>query len=382
MGSFRTALTTKVAKIQHNNFGVENFDEHRFGKYVLEIPEQPSAKVSFLRQIWNIVKKIIRYDVKRNKIVLDELVDNVFKQLRPYEERLENLYKVIQPESRDLVVSLIAFRIFGFSKVKLPINNADYWKSIVIANGLKDGHETYDPHFLHFILDKFNLKPIGYDIKFFFSPVGVAIDFIAEQYSYKLNGKAVVEACMGDIVLDIGGCWGDTALYFAHKTGVNGKVFSFEFIPDNIKLHNINTDLNPILKERIIVVPKPVGDVSGQKIYYKDHGPGSKVEFHPFEEQTGTTETISIDDFVDQYSVSKVNFIKMDIEGAELSALKGAIKAITRFRPTLAIAIYHSMEDFVEIPQWINSLNLDYELFIGHYTIHAEETICFAKPRN
>ena len=70
----------------------------------------------------------------------------------------------------------------------------------------------------------------------------------------------------------------------------------------------------------------------------------------------------------------------MDIEGAEPLALKGAIETIRKFRPKLAIAIYHSMEDFVNIPIWISGLNLDYELFIGHYTIHTEETICFAKP--
>ena len=69
----------------------------------------------------------------------------------------------------------------------------------------------------------------------------------------------------------------------------------------------------------------------------------------------------------------------MDIEGAESAALEGAIETIKKFRPVLAIAIYHSMEDFINIPRWILDLNLDYELFIGHYTIHAEETVCFAK---
>jgi len=69
----------------------------------------------------------------------------------------------------------------------------------------------------------------------------------------------------------------------------------------------------------------------------------------------------------------------MDIEGAESKALAGAIKTIERFRPKLAIAIYHSMDDFIKIPKWIMDLNLGYEIYIGHYTIHAEESICFAK---
>ena len=71
----------------------------------------------------------------------------------------------------------------------------------------------------------------------------------------------------------------------------------------------------------------------------------------------------------------------MDIEGTEPFALKGAEKTIRKFRPKLAIAIYHSMGDFINIPKWILELNLDYEIYLGHYTIHSEETIIFAKPR-
>jgi FkbM family methyltransferase len=187
---------------------------------------------------------------------------------------------------------------------------------------------------------------------------------------------------MVDFVLDIGGCWGDTALYFSHKTGVKGNVYSFEFIPDNIKLFNINLAFNPHLNSNIELVQQPVSNKSNDIIYFKDNGPGSKVMFEPFEGQTGTAKTISIDDFVKIQKLQKVDFIKMDIEGAEPVALEGAIETIRRFRPKLAIAIYHSMSDFATIPNWILDLNLDYEIFIGHYTIHAEETICFAQIKS
>ena len=46
----------------------------------------------------------------------------------------------------------------------------------------------------------------------------------------------------------------------------------------------------------------------------------------------------------------------MDIEGAELPALKGAERSIKRYRPNLAISIYHSLDDFLDIPEYINSL--------------------------
>jgi hypothetical protein len=80
-------------------------------------------------------------------------------------------------------------------------------------------------------LDKFDLKPIGYDVKLFFSEVGIAIDYISEQYAYKKGEKAIVQAKENDVVLDIGGCWGDTALYFGAKIGDGGKVYSSNSFP-------------------------------------------------------------------------------------------------------------------------------------------------------
>jgi FkbM family methyltransferase len=375
---FKDVLKNEIVRSSSNNFGVENFDEFRFG----EMPIKEESPNGFFFSIKKVIKRIIGLERKQQAIETDAMLRGSFKALKKYEDDLEFLYDNVQPESKELLVKIIAYRLLGFSKVKLPFNNSKYWESLEHVKKLKDGNDKYDPHFMHFILEKFDLSPIGYDIKLFFSEVGIAIDFIAEQYAYKNNKLPVIEAEIGDTVLDIGGCWGDTALYFAHKVGRRGKVYSFEFIPDNIKLFNINTGFNPLLKERITLVPNPISNISNIPVYFQDNGPGSKIELAPFETQTGSATTISIDDFVNSNNLESVSFIKMDIEGAESAALEGAIESIRRFRPKLAIAIYHSMEDFVNIPKWIVGLNLDYELFIGHYTIHTEETICFAKPKS
>ena len=71
----------------------------------------------------------------------------------------------------------------------------------------------------------------------------------------------------------------------------------------------------------------------------------------------------------------------MDIEGAELNALKGAEETIRRFKPKLAITVYHSLNDFWEIPEWLESLGLGYKFYLRHFTIHAEETVLFASAR-
>lgn len=71
-------------------------------------------------------------------------------------------------------------------------------------------------------------------------------------------------------------------------------------------------------------------------------------------------------------------YIKMDIEGAELEALKGAENIIKNKRPKLAICIYHKPEDLFEIPQYIKKLNPDYRFFIHHHTWCKWDTVLYA----
>lgn len=146
--------------------------------------------------------------------------------------------------------------------------------------------------------------------------------------------------------------------------GISGKVYSFEFIPGNIDFFRQNVALNLHTKDIITPVEQPVSDKSGQELNYYDNGPGSKLELQPFEGMHGSVVTISIDDFVDDNRIEKVDFIKMDIEGAEMLALKGAQQIIEKHRPVLAISIYHSMEDFSQIPNWIHNIGLGYQRYL------------------
>jgi FkbM family methyltransferase len=371
MTTFKSALEKKLVISQFNNFGIDNYDEYRFGNFPTINVQESSA----VFRIKNFIKKVIRY---KNSQIQDTQIELLLK----YGESLQSIYEKLSANDRSLIIDIIAYRLLGYKKVKLPRNNKKYWDSIDTANSLADISDVYDPHFLHFILFKHDLKKIGYDIQLYFSGAGIAIDFILEQYAYKIRNKTIVSAEKGDTVLDIGACWGDTALYFASKVGKIGKVYSFEFIPDNVKLFNINISINPDLKEQIELVQHPVSNQTGNVVFYVDNGPGSRIEFEPFEGKTGQITTISIDDFIENSGITNVDFIKMDIEGAEIVALEGAVNTIKKFKPKLAIAIYHNMDDFVNIPSWIVGLNLNYQLFLDHFTIHAEETVIFAKVKN
>jgi FkbM family methyltransferase len=78
-----------------------------------------------------------------------------------------------------------------------------------------------------------------------------------------------------------------------------------------------------------------------------------------------------------------VTFIKMDIEGAEEMALKGAGEVIRRKKPILAICLYHSLEDFCRLPLLIKEFNPDYRLHVRHYREMDDiETVCYAIPED
>ena len=107
-------------------------------------------------------------------------------------------------------------------------------------------------------------------------------------------------------------------------------------------------------------------------LYFKESGnAASRIS----KEETGTSiKTVALD-----YCISgPVTFIKMDIEGAELEALKGSREIIKKYRPRLAISAYHKKEDLVELPSYIKELNPEYKLYIRHYSNAAVETVLYA----
>lgn len=373
MTEIKAEIKNKFYKSIFNHYGKENYDEYRFGKF----PDRFKNRHSAIKLLKDKYRKAIGF---KNSITENNF-NQAYEIIAPYEEGLQKIYENLSDQSKYTIIEVLAYHMLGFEKVKLSFNTKEYHQAVEKMNRLKSSDDYITSNFNSNKQYKFDLNAIGYNVQLYFNAIGVVTDFIAEQYAYKESGKAIVEVEEGDIVFDIGACWGDTAHYFASKAGESGKVHSFEFIPGNIELFQKNLSLNSRFKEVINIVEHPVSDTSDVEVYFKDNGPGSIMKMEPFKDQTGLVKTISIDDFVEKNQLGKVDFIKMDIEGAEPLALKGAINTIKKFRPKLAIANYHGLDDFTNIPNWILDLDLGYEIFIGHYTMHAEETVCFAKPK-
>ena len=203
---------------------------------------------------------------------------------------------------------------------------------------------------------------------------------LLEQYRCRSVG-ADIAVEPGDYVIDAGACWGDTTLYFAYHSRPDGKVFSYEFVKDNLEILQRNLALNTDLNNRIQVIERAVWDKSNVTLSAQGEGPGSHVSVGEISKPVAGPLTLAIDDLAMQQNLPIVDFIKMDTEGAELPALRGAKQTIQRHKPKLAISVYHRLADFFEIPEFLDSLGCGYGFFLRHYTIHAEETVLFAAPR-
>lgn len=366
MSSFLSAYMGLVARSLGNDFD-DNHDTDRFG---------PAPRIR------RSVRQTVRRTAGRMGWVTTGLVRQTLDQalvlVEPLLRDLEWCYAhLADEESRELVVKLLAFRALGPGKIKLPLNNTEYWQKVAEMKRRAVGCETIDPGFLGFHLAKMNLREIGYPIKLFFFAPAVVIQFIEQPYRCIAHDRTI-QAEEGDIVLDCGGCYGDTALYFAHKVGKSGKVATFEFLPANLEILTRNLALNPQLAERIEVISHPLWSEPDRELFVNGHGPAASVG--PLAQTSGdqSIRTVSIDQIAKRESLPTVDFIKMDIEGAELPALLGAEQTLRRYRPKLAISVYHRLQDFWEVPRYLDSLGLGYQFFLRHFTIHQEETVLYA----
>jgi FkbM family methyltransferase len=357
---FLTHLTSELLRSCQRRES-DNLDRIRFPAPAspFRVPSPSSAMIA-------IKDKVIELVAARGFYRASEIPE---KQLRHLLEidGLGQAYGLLQDQSsRDLFVKLLAYRILGHRHVRLPANNARYWELRESVDKHVEKQDTFTQIPVLRSLDLCNFN----GIRLHAHRLAILHTFLLEQYRC---ARANIGVEPGDVVIDGGGCWGDTALYFAQDAA---EVFCFECMPSNIRILQGNLELNPVLGAKISVIQRALWSQSQQKFMFEDAGPGS----HPGTNRAGVAvETQSIDDFVLANSVERVDFIKMDIEGAEPDALIGAEKTIRKHRPQLAISVYHDLGHFASIPRWIDRLDLGYRLYLDHFTIHAEETVLFAR---
>ena len=281
--------------------------------------------------------------------------------------------------SKQVYLDLLAFRVLGPRHVCLPANTPAYWREysrddehVVQRN---TGRVDFGP--IHWTLNRYDIPGKTGILRLHMVPGSYQYYFVLRGYDYEQGGVSIgVEP--GDVVINGGGCWGDTDVIFADRCAPDGRVYTFEFNPENLEIMRRNLAANPELAPRIVPVEKALSDISGQTLAFSPFGPGTQVNSAIPGGGGQSVATLAIDDLTEQHDLRRVDFIKMDIEGSELQALRGAERTLRRFRPKLAISAYHKPEDLFTLVDYIDRLNVGYRFYLDHFTVHMEETVLFA----
>ncbi len=202
---------------------------------------------------------------------------------------------------------------------------------------------------------------------------------------YKLHpGKELPQYFVEDIIkygkneifIDCGGFDGITSMEFMKQAENAGggyqRVVIFEPDRSNSKLLKKNLVEN----SKVLIFQKGVWDKNTRLAFSAEGTSSSKIiekdsdDFH-----TDTIQVVAMDHVEE---CQNATFIKMDLEGSEMMALKGAENIIRNNRPKLAVCIYHSDQDMVEIIKYIHQLVPEYRLYVRQHSDSYIETVLYA----
>ena len=173
---------------------------------------------------------------------------------------------------------------------------------------------------------------------------------------HPIEGQSEPPINQGDVVIDCGGSLGAST---QKALGLGASlVVTVEPDPENLICLKRNL-AGDIEAGRVIVYEKGVWDREDE-LFLQRHGHAGDATVDL--ESGIPVELTTVDKIVSELDLQRVDFIKMDIEGSEQRALQGAQETIRRFKPRMAIASYHLVDDNDQIPEIVARARTDYQI--------------------
>lgn len=271
----------------------------------------------------------------RNFIVWGPL--KYFKVKKEYRLEMEIIRREIQQYANK--------DYFDFAGAKLPVNieiTPDAYFNVI------------RPHVLGIVYDACSINAFFSEIKSMFTRIVFwggtfrsdrvscteVFTFAAHGFTYFFEEVNIQK---GEVVFDVGAAPGE----FASVAIAKGASVVYAFEPDRGGFLRLN-EVSQLNDCRILSQPLRVCALS---------------DFN--------NDCTSLDDFVVQKGLEKVDFIKMDIEGYEIGAIQGAEMILSRFGPKLSICSYHAANDYEEMRKLINFYNPQYKFINGDGILYA-----------
>lgn len=270
-----------------------------------------------------------------------KLIKKIIRKKKELNQQLEEKRRLAKEHSIEIIKNRKAFdvikgnnaiRTSNFKYIDDPIIMFDYFFNQLEPNKIRIGSKEVN------LVDcsKPKLQRFkGQDINFYFSSLAEGLD-VPEYYLKKYRIKE------GDIVLDCGAYCGTTVYYFSQLAGETGKVIALE--PDkenykallkNIKIHNL---------KNVIPLNMCLWDKKGKLGFNTEGNLGSCLSSIHGEIPSTFVDATSIQDIINDYKIDKIDFIKMDIEGAEINVIESVKDYLKKNTVNLAIASYHLVD--------------------------------------
>jgi len=194
--------------------------------------------------------------------------------------------------------------------------------------------------------------------------------FLFGNFQKYIFGKDLIKLSQNAVIIDVGANIGNMCMQFAALPEC-GKVYAFE--PTDYAYPKLlkNIDLNPEIKPKISVIKSFVSDTVSENSDIKAYASwkiGKKndtEETHPVHlgsiSQAKETPSISLDNFIVQNNIQRLDLLKIDTDGHELKVLKGSISVIKKFRPYIIfeVGLYILKENKIEFTEF-------FDLFEGY----------------
>ena len=208
--------------------------------------------------------------------------------------------------------------------------------------------------------------------KFFPNLYSVGPESLGYHHGLVFSSESVKNYIKDGIFLDVGGCFGDSALVFLRHYNPS-KVITFEPSAQNRAIYKSVMQMNCVDKSKFELSAFGLGKECTSFYYMEKQGGGNTLI--QTENGENKVEITTLDKFCSDRQISNIKLIKADVEGMGLDMLLGSENTIRRNRPVLNLSIYHNRDELLKIYKTLYEWQLDYHFMIRNLGLAAELTL-------
>ncbi|AEM38272.1 methyltransferase FkbM family [Pyrolobus fumarii 1A] len=152
------------------------------------------------------------------------------------------------------------------------------------------------------------------------------------------------------VLVDIGAFAGESSIWMYDRVNGEAKVLAFEPDPSVLEALRYNIEINK-LENNVVPLGYALSDKTGKMILSAQEGMSS-ITFSTSERKHEVS-VVTLDSILEKLSIKTVEYVKIDVEGAEVNVLRGAKRTLREYRPVMAVSVYHRPRDPIVIARML-----------------------------